>query len=197
MADTSRKPLFFESRWWRLLLRPVVAAAGGALVVTLLPATAPSVATTQADPETATPSATSEKVMERPDRVSAALTARVQGSRVEAMSERTETSSLFANPDGTFTAEVAGGPIRVRDGDGWLPVDTTLVQADGGWSPKASSGGLELGAAGSVDFVTTSDRDRKGRAVGLAVGLVLRCRRRRFGGTLRPTQTSCRTRIWW
>jgi hypothetical protein len=63
-------------------------------------------------------------VAERPDRVSAMLTARVQGSRVEILSEQTETSSTFANPDGTSTVEQFAGPVRsgsvVRAGRGGM-----------------------------------------------------------------------------
>ena len=168
--NTRQRRLFFESVAWRWLARPVVAVAGGALVVTLLPAISPSVVATRVA-QAADAAEPSERVAERPDRVSAALTARVQGSPVEVLSERTETTSLFANPDGSFTAEVAAGPVRVRDGEGWVPVDTTLVPADGGWSTKATPGGLKLGAAGDASFVTTSSRDRRGRAVAVGVGL--------------------------
>jgi RHS repeat-associated protein len=53
----------------------------------------------------------------------------------------TETTQVLANPDGTFTAEVASGPIRVPDPSsktGWTPIDTTLVATGGGISPAAT-----------------------------------------------------------
>src|SRR5215213_1879062 len=39
--------------------------------------------------------------LDRPDGVSAAVTARAVGKRVEDLSKRTETTRTFANPDGT------------------------------------------------------------------------------------------------
>ena len=48
----------------------------------------------------------------------------------------TESSRVFAEPDGTFTAEVSARPTRVRGGAGWLPVDTTL-RTSGAAGPPA------------------------------------------------------------
>ncbi|HET9672681.1 MAG TPA: DNRLRE domain-containing protein [Actinomycetota bacterium] len=53
----------------------------------------------------------------------------------------TETTQVFANPDGTFTAEVAAGPVRVPDPSsktGWTPIDTTLVATHDGITPAAT-----------------------------------------------------------
>lgn len=44
---------------------------------------------------------TVEDVTERPDGVSAQITAKVTGHRVEDLSLRTATEQVFANPDGT------------------------------------------------------------------------------------------------
>jgi RHS repeat-associated protein len=65
--------------------------------------------------------------------------------------ERSETLQLWANPDGSLTAEQHSGPVRMRDGrGGWKPVDPELqVDADGSVSAKAHVRGLKLsGAAG-------------------------------------------------
>jgi hypothetical protein len=61
------------------------------------------------------PAAQREKVVSRPDVVSAAVSARAQGSRVEVESLRDETSSTWANPDGTMTTEAHAAPIRFKD----------------------------------------------------------------------------------
>lgn len=109
-----------------------------------------------AAPAPAMPPQPTEIVTERPDRVSASLTARVQGSRVEILSERTESSSTFANPDGSSTVEQSTGPVRFRDAaGGWRDVDVSLQQApDGSVVARAHPGGLRLsgpgGAAGQV-----------------------------------------------
>lgn len=47
---------------------------------------------------------------------------------------------MFANPDGTFTAEISRLPVRANTGTVWVDVDPTLTrQPDGGITPKASA----------------------------------------------------------
>lgn len=128
-----------------------------ALVVTMIDLI--SVAT----PAAAAP-APAERITEQPDRVSAALTARTQGSRVESLSERTESSATYANPDGTTTVDMATGPVRFRDAAGeWRDVDVTLEQAaDGSVRARSHPGGLRLAGAGGVagqarDLATVSE----------------------------------------
>ncbi|MGW3956903.1 hypothetical protein ACWEKM_39770 [Streptomyces sp. NPDC004752] len=48
------------------------------------------------------------------------------GQRVEVQGLTSETNQVFANPDGTFTAESSVVVERVRKGGAWTPVDTTL-----------------------------------------------------------------------
>ncbi|MEU1342194.1 DNRLRE domain-containing protein [Streptomyces sp. NPDC005827] len=82
-----------------------------------------------------------------PDIPSARVAARLSGKRVEALSERTETSTTWANKDGSLTAELTAGPVRFRDettGE-WRDVDLDLVQEEGGAvEPEAHPGGLRL-----------------------------------------------------
>ncbi|MFE9256599.1 DNRLRE domain-containing protein [Streptomyces sp. NPDC006879] len=81
------------------------------------------------------------------DITSARVAARLSGERVEALSERTETSTTWANKDGSLTTEVSAGPVRFqRDGD-WVPVDVNLQAAqDGSVEAKAHPRGLRLAA---------------------------------------------------
>ncbi|WP_217236181.1 hypothetical protein [Streptomyces sp. AC555_RSS877] len=46
------------------------------------------------------------------DIASARVAARLSGKRVEALSERTETSTTWVNKDGSLTSEFAAGPVR-------------------------------------------------------------------------------------
>ncbi|MFJ7244121.1 ricin-type beta-trefoil lectin domain protein [Kitasatospora sp. NPDC098652] len=88
---------------------------------------------------------------EAPDEASALLTARLQKRRIEVTGARTEFTTLWANPDGTLTSDRSTGPIRMKVGEAWVPVDTTLVQTtDGKVAPKAHPGGVvfEGGDAG-------------------------------------------------
>ncbi|GAA4163865.1 hypothetical protein GCM10022286_24940 [Gryllotalpicola daejeonensis] len=103
-----------------------------------------------------------------PDVVSAQVDARAQGKRVEVLSERTETSQTFANPDGSFTSESTAGISRVRDAsakDGWRDVDLSLQKrADGSIAPVSPVNDLVLnpGGAGSGSSPLVSVSDRAG-----------------------------------
>ena len=97
-------------------------------------------------PNAKPPAAPPAKVTSRPDVVSAAVTARSQGSRVEVESMRTETSTTWSNPDGTMTTEAHAAPIRFKSGGAWKDVDLTLQKGiDGSVAPRAQQHGLRLG----------------------------------------------------
>ncbi|MFC9689057.1 DNRLRE domain-containing protein [Kribbella sp. NPDC056951] len=95
----------------------------------------------------ADPVQSAAKVASRPDVVSAAVTARSQGSKVEVESMRTETSTTWANPDGTMETEAHMAPVRFKNASGeWRPVDLELAKApDGTVAPKGHKLGLRLG----------------------------------------------------
>jgi hypothetical protein len=94
-------------------------------------------------------------VLERGDQGAAFVLARSEGKRVEVTGARTEYSTLWANPEGTLTAESATGPIRARNAQGeWAPLDQNLESlANGHVGPKnvvdpfTTSGGSTGGAA--------------------------------------------------
>ena len=120
------------------------------------------------------------KVGSRPDLVSAQVTARSQGSPVEAEALRTETSTTWANPDGTLTTETFAAPVRFKDAQGvWRDVDFELsADAGGTVSPEGSPAdvllqGASKGATGKAlpasgkAPVVAADAGGKGR---VAVG---------------------------
>jgi hypothetical protein len=82
------------------------------------------------------------------DEAGALSLAAESGAAVVVGSSVTETSRVVARPDGTLVLEASSVAVRVRRGGEWVGVDTTLVSADGGWSPRASSVGLVLSGAG-------------------------------------------------
>lgn len=102
----------------------------------------------------AKPKAVAEKVLSRPDVVSASISARSQGARVEVEGARTETTSTFVNPDGTFTTEAFGGPVRTRGVDGaWHELDFDLAFGpDGSVSPGVHPAGLRLSGGSPKGF---------------------------------------------
>ncbi|MER8046434.1 DNRLRE domain-containing protein, partial [Streptomyces sp. NPDC094032] len=84
---------------------------------------------------------------EAADLTSAQVAARLSGKRVEALSERTDSTTTWANPDGTVTLDAAAGPVRFRDEatDQWQDIDVDLAKTvDGTIEAKAHPLGLEL-----------------------------------------------------
>lgn len=85
---------------------------------------------------------------DRVDATSAHVTARLCGKKIEISRLTTENTRVYANPDGTRTAEVSGGPVRVKRGTEWDDVDLTLVRGtDGSITSKAHPRGLRLSGA--------------------------------------------------
>lgn len=94
---------------------------------------------------------------------------------MEVTLERSETATVWVNPDGTTTAEYAAGPVRYRDDAGhWQPVDPRLkAAADGSVEAKGHPLGLSLsGRAASAPDVAATRRLRASSAVPEAVPLV-------------------------
>ncbi|MGW3984070.1 DNRLRE domain-containing protein [Streptomyces mirabilis] len=75
---------------------------------------------------------------------SARVAARLSGKRVEALSERTETSTTWVNKDGSLTSEFAAGPMRFERDGKWVDVDVELREAGSGVEPVAHPEGLRL-----------------------------------------------------
>ena len=103
---------------------------------------------------------------QRPDETSAAIAAKLCRGRVEVTNRLSETTQVWANPDGTLTAERHLAPVRVRQGDRWVPVDLTLQKLpDGSVAPKAHPVGLRLSAAvaeaGEHELVSLGSGDRQ------------------------------------
>ncbi|MFF4121422.1 LamG domain-containing protein [Streptomyces sp. NPDC001714] len=72
----------------------------------------------------------------------------------------TETSTVTANPDGTFTSTINVMPVRVLKDGAWTPVDATLAtNADGTLSPKATPNDVTLSGGGSGPLVTQTNED--------------------------------------
>ncbi|MFD9429754.1 LamG-like jellyroll fold domain-containing protein [Streptomyces sp. NPDC060002] len=100
-----------------------------------------------------------EAVAASPEADSAPLTegqqalakAEESGQRVEVTGERTDRTTVYANPDGfTFTLEQSVVPVRVaRAGGGWQVPDATLERrSDGSVGPKAAAVSIAFSAGG-------------------------------------------------
>ncbi|MDK1473901.1 DNRLRE domain-containing protein [Streptomyces sp. 549] len=85
------------------------------------------------------------------DIASAKVAARLSGKRVEALSERTETSTTWVNKDGSLTTEMSSGPIRFQRDGQWVDVDVDLVRrSDGSVEAQAHPAGLSLAGKGGA-----------------------------------------------
>ncbi|MER5582254.1 LamG domain-containing protein [Streptomyces asoensis] len=83
------------------------------------------------------------------------------GERVTVDSATTDSSQIFANPDGTFTQESNAAPVRAQKEDGtWAPIDTTLLRkADGSVRANNTTAGLTFSGAGDgTGLVTLQDK---------------------------------------
>ncbi|MGK5449778.1 DNRLRE domain-containing protein [Streptomyces radiopugnans] len=90
-------------------------------------------------------------VTQAADIPSAKVAARLSGRRVEALSERTETSTTWVNKDGSLTTELSAGPVRFQRDGQWVNVDVDLVRrSDGSVEAAAHPAGLSLAGKGGT-----------------------------------------------
>ncbi|MEH0843056.1 hypothetical protein V6U81_11785 [Micromonospora sp. CPCC 205711] len=73
--------------------------------------------------------------------------ARETGKPVQVKSLTSETTEIFALPDGQFRAELSLGASRVRRGDDWIPVDLTLHR-DGEGAVRPAAHPFDLSISG-------------------------------------------------
>ncbi|MDG4797820.1 DNRLRE domain-containing protein [Micromonospora sp. WMMD1082] len=87
-------------------------------------------------------------VQSRTDEAISSRAARESGAPVQVKSLTSETTEVFALPDGQFRAEIASGVQRFRRDGEWIPVDLTLgVQPDGSVAPAAHPNDLRITGA--------------------------------------------------
>lgn len=157
----------------------VVGAAASVVLVMSLVGAAQTVPTPVAAPVAAAPgpavrgAAGRPVVSERPDRVSAAAAARLQGSPVEVVASRSEYQTEYANPDGSFRLEQATSPVRAQARDGsWLSIDPTLVRDGAGLRPKAAAADVLFSATGAAGSPVAA-AGHGPRSIGLGWGQAL------------------------
>ncbi|AZQ32160.1 LamG domain-containing protein [Streptomyces cyaneochromogenes] len=93
--------------------------------------------------------------------------ARKSGEAVEVLSQRGETTEVFATPDGNFEAREYLRPTWTRAEDGWKHVNTELAATEGGTvAPKAATVNLEFSGGGAQDPLVRMER--AGRTMSLS-----------------------------
>lgn len=147
-----------SNRWWR---QAVVLGTFTALIGTVLSGVPEATADTASTSSTAEVAA-AQKSGEAPTEDLALAAAEGSGEQIEVTGLRQERREVFANPDGSFTAQEYTQPVRAMRGGKWVPVDDTLVQGEGGsLSPKASTVELKFSGGGSGPFARMSKAGRE------------------------------------
>ncbi|TMR97188.1 DNRLRE domain-containing protein [Nonomuraea basaltis] len=83
------------------------------------------------------------------DVVEAALVkAAKSGEAVDVPSLTDENSATVANPDGSLTATITSGVSHIKQGDKWVPIDTSLVSDGTVLKPVASRAKVEVSDGG-------------------------------------------------
>lgn len=98
--------------------------------------------------------------LDTPNTESAVAGAAVSHEQVEDLSQRTESATVVANPEGTFTSKEFATPVRMKRDGNWVEVDYTLAKrTDGSWAPKASPVDVSIdgGSAKEAARVTFDD----------------------------------------
>ncbi|MEU5874752.1 LamG-like jellyroll fold domain-containing protein [Glycomyces sp. NPDC047369] len=86
--------------------------------------------------------------------------AAASGQPVEVLMHRSELRDVWANPDGTFTANEYAEPVRLLIDGVWADIDPTLqVAADGSISPMVTVSDLRFSAGGAEPLVTIARND--------------------------------------
>ncbi|MFE4175918.1 hypothetical protein ACFRR7_28385 [Streptomyces sp. NPDC056909] len=92
--------------------------------------------------------------------------AKRSGRKVEVVSLRSETSDVFATPEGELEAREYLRPVRTRINGAWQSIDTDLAKAESGTvAPKATTVGLAFSGGGDGPLVRM---ERAGRTLELA-----------------------------
>ncbi|WP_329227963.1 ricin-type beta-trefoil lectin domain protein [Streptomyces canus] len=125
--------------------RPAVFSALAALLLTALAVPAGAVAADE-------PAAATDPLL------AAQAQAVADGTSVPVDALTSETDTVTAEADGSFTTTSSVLPVRVRQGDDWVPLDGTLVAgADGTYSPRATPSGVRLSGGGSGPLAVLTD----------------------------------------
>jgi hypothetical protein len=150
----------------RLLILAVLALGLMGSLASAIPAFAQDAEQPPAPDEVTVTDSDGDGVFDASDDVAAAAAAASQDQPVEDLSQRTETVTVVANPDGTFTRKQFATPVRIKRGGDWVDVDYTLAKrADGSWAPKASPVDVSIAAGSAKEAARVTFNDGESLAV--------------------------------
>jgi acetyl esterase/lipase len=82
------------------------------------------------------------------------------GEPVQVLDLTTADTVVYANPDGTFTAELSSGPVRVPDPSsptGWSDVDVSLEEGPDGLQPQVAEADITFSDGGPGQAATIAE----------------------------------------
>ncbi|MEV6242972.1 LamG-like jellyroll fold domain-containing protein [Lentzea sp. NPDC051838] len=100
-------------------------------------------------------------ITEAPDTATALQAARKQGTEVEAVSMRTSTREVFAQPNGQLKANLSTLAQRVQRDGKWMPIDTALTAGKERVEPKATEVGLTFSGGGEAEPLVRLSKNGK------------------------------------
>ncbi|MET9322328.1 DNRLRE domain-containing protein [Streptomyces sp. NPDC003038] len=104
---------------------------------------------------------------EAQDAATAHLLARLQKRSIEILDERTDSTTSFAEPNGSTSVQTYTGPIRVKDAQGhWQPIDTSLVDTGDVVRPKSAAADVALSDGGSAEALVKVGRGQHSLGIG-------------------------------
>ncbi|MEU0414744.1 DNRLRE domain-containing protein [Streptomyces griseorubiginosus] len=93
---------------------------------------------------------------EAQDEASAELTARLQGRKIEVLSERTADSTTYALPSGELETQAYAGPVRVKLDGKWKDIDTSLSDTGSDLTPAAAAADIAVSDGGDTDLASVA-----------------------------------------
>ncbi|WP_232838728.1 DNRLRE domain-containing protein [Streptomyces geranii] len=86
----------------------------------------------------------------------ALLMARLQGRRIEVLSERAADSTTYALPSGELQTETFAGPVRVERNGTWKDIDTSLSDTGSSLTPEATAADITVSDGGDTALASVS-----------------------------------------
>jgi RHS repeat-associated protein len=99
------------------------------------------------------------------DQASAVLMARLRGRKVEVLSARTADSTTYALPSGELETQAYAGPVRVKEGDTWKDIDTSLSDTGADLTPAAAAADITVSDGGDTKLASVA-RDKQSFGLG-------------------------------
>ncbi|MEV8426220.1 DNRLRE domain-containing protein [Streptomyces niveus] len=84
----------------------------------------------------------------------------MQQRKIEATSERTETSTTYALPSGELETAVYAGPIRQKSGDTWRAIDTSLSDTGSVLEPDVAAAEIKVSDGADTALVSVAKGDK-------------------------------------